>query len=440
MKKILLLLLIVPLIFGGWMITDRVAFDRDAWIADYDQLRSATEQSYANLKWSRSSKDVDLVALHEQTLRDLEAATSNSGARRALADFIAGFKDGHFRIESGPPRPVAAVASLFKRKQTEPRIEMTMSGAEVCGALGFSQSNHELAIEGDNVKSITDRIFASGIITTPRGRRFGVIRIPLFQQREYGSVCERAWELFRSAKGGDCDDECQERFSIVAKHAVAQALADDGRALARDARDGIVIDLTGNGGGTEWAEYAAAALTAKTLQPPGVAMIRGEHWQKQLSDDPKAAAIIDSLKVRCDVRAIWHNRAAQPACWNVVVLPDSLGEPEDLKAQRPYHGPLYIMTDANTASASEQFAATLVDNGVAKTIGAKTMGVGCGFTNGGNPVKLKNSGLTVWMPDCARLRKDGSNEFEGVKPDYPVDWDTDRGQKAKQLANVLDRI
>ena len=440
MKKLILLLLMMPLLFGGWIISDRVTFDRAAWVADYDQLRAATEQSYANLKWSRTSKNVDLVALHQQTLRNLDNATSSSTARRALASFVAGFNDGHFYIESGPPRPVAAVASLFKRANKTPVISMTMSGEQACGTLGFSRSNHSLAVEGTTVQVAEGRTFASGIITTPRGRKFGIIRIPLFQQREYADACELAWERFRSARGGDCDEECQEWFSIVAKQAVAQALADDARALARDAKDGVIIDLTGTGGGTEWAEYAAAALTSKSLQPPGVAMIRGPHWQNALRDDPRAAALMDSLNVKCDVAAIWRDRNAQPACWSIVTLPDSLNDHEDLAPQRPYNGPLYIMMDRHTASASEQFAATLVDNGVAKTIGTKTLGVGCGFTNGGNPTKLQNSGLTIWMPDCARLRRDGSNEFEGITPDRAVDWDGNAAERTKQLVHTLDQI
>jgi C-terminal processing protease CtpA/Prc len=98
------------------------------------------------------------------------------------------------------------------------------------------------------------------------------------------------------------------------------------------------------------------------------------------------------------------------------------------------------MTDQHTASASEQFAATLVDNGVARTIGTKTMGVGCGFTNGGNPVTLQHSKLVIWMPDCARLRQDGSNEFEGITPDYAVDWGSDSASKTQALLVALDQL
>jgi hypothetical protein len=68
------------------------------------------------------------------------------------------------------------------------------------------------------------------------------------------------------------------------------------------------------------------------------------------------------------------------------------------------------------------------------------MGVGYGFTNGGNPVTLKHSGLIIWMPDCARLRRDGSNEFEGIKPDYLVDWGADQATKTAALLRTLDKL
>src|SRR5688572_31660930 len=44
-------------------VTDRVAFDRADWIADYEQLKQEVEANYANLKWAGSAKGVDLVQL-----------------------------------------------------------------------------------------------------------------------------------------------------------------------------------------------------------------------------------------------------------------------------------------------------------------------------------------------------------------------------------------
>jgi hypothetical protein len=461
MKKLAYLLVLVPVVAGGWLVRDRATFDRAAWHADYLQLRAATEQSYANLRWTRSAKKVDLVALNTQALTELAQAPSHSAARRALATFINGFHDGHFHLESGPPKPIAAILDRFARA-AETRIDFNMSGAAACTALGYQYKNHQLTIDG--ATSLPGTTFAAGTVTTPGGTRFGIIRIPLFKQYEYGSECERAWAAFRSARGGECDVACQDEFGGVAKHALAQALADDARALQRAGARGVIIDLTGNGGGTEWAEYAAAALSGKPLNPPAVAFIRGKHWQHSFSSEVSALdarlktitdesaralllkertnllAMIDSAQVACDLQALWQDQQAQPNCWNTVLATPSLLPHARFRFDRPYDGPLYIMTDRHTASASEQFAAMLQDNGVARTIGQQTMGVGCGFTNGGNPITLKHSGLVIWMPDCARVRRDGSNEFEGIKPDYLVDWGPDQATKTAALLSTLDKL
>ena len=66
-----------------------------------------------------------------------------------------------------------------------------------------------------------------------------------------------------------------------------------------------------------------------------------------------------------------------------------------------------------------------------------------GFTRAGHkpPVdKLKNSGATVKMPDCARFRADGSNEVAGVTPDVLVPW-ADRDtpyQRVKKLEAAFE--
>ena len=460
MKKLAYLLVLVPLLAGGWIIQDRATFNREAWIADYHQLRTATQQSYANLRWTRDVKQVDLVALNAATLEQLQQATSNSAARRALGNFVSGFKDGHFRFESGPPKPVAAIMKLFE-SDVAPQIDFDMDAAAVCSALGYGNASHDLAVDG--ATRLAGTTFAAGTVRTPSGRTFGVIRIPLFQHREYGGICEASWPNYRSARGDDCDEDCQNEFHGVIKHALAQALADDARALMRAGSEAVVIDLTGNGGGTEWAEYAAAALSAKPLNAPGLAFIRGPHWTKSYNEEIRAleerlartkgaaatlieqaranaVAMRDSARVGCSVDMIWQDRNAQPACWNVVVaLPDVLPR-EEFRFVRPFNDAVYIMTDANTASASEQFAGTLQDNGVAKTIGTKTMGVGCGFTNGGNPTTLKNSKLVIWMPDCARLRADGSNEFGGIEPDIATEWGADQASKTAALLALLDKL
>ena len=84
--------------------------------------------------------------------------------------------------------------------------------------------------------------------------------------------------------------------------------------------------------------------------------------------------------------------------------------------------PLYVIVDRHTWSAAEYFAAILQDNRAAVVAGELTGGAGCGYTDGGIPAVLANSGAKVRMPDCVRLRKDGSDEVAGVTPDVLVPW------------------
>jgi hypothetical protein len=44
------------------------------------------------------------------------------------------------------------------------------------------------------------------------------------------------------------------------------------------------------------------------------------------------------------------------------------------------------------------------------------------------------------MPDCARYRRDGTNEVEGVKPDVEIAWsEMDGGSRARALVAALAR-
>lgn len=449
-KKLIFALLAVPVLIGAFKVTDRIVYDRTQWIADFEQLKDEIENSYANLKWAGPAKQVDLAALNETTLAALENARSNSQARAALAAFIDGFKDNHFHIESGPPRPVAAVMNLWP-EGGQPRLNYRMKAGEVCEALGFNQKKLFIQIDHPGLTENKTTEFAAGVLALEDGRKFGFIRIPKFQQRDYGASCERSWQTFSAGRTGACDESCQDEFYQVAKSEVAAQLAREANALAKEATDGLIIDLTGNGGGTEWADDAAAALTPITLARPAGAFVRGEHWARQFQSDIEsfqkdkydadlaiARSLLDSARTRCDLSTIWSDAQPTPSCWNVVTqTPYSVNHFAELKQAHPYAGKLYILVDEATASASEQFTAILQDNNAATVIGSTTMGVGCGYTNGGIDIKLRNSGLAIRMPDCARMRADGSNEYEGVRPDIVVDWGASESSKGMALEKAL---
>lgn len=102
--------------------------------------------------------------------------------------------------------------------------------------------------------------------------------------------------------------------------------------------------------------------------------------------------------------------------------------------------PLIVLIDGDTGSSAEYFAAMLQDNKAATLVGQVTVGAGCGFTDGGIDTKLKNSGAVIRLPDCARLRSDGSNEVNGIVPDIILPWveRDSRYQQAMKLRRWLE--
>jgi C-terminal processing protease CtpA/Prc len=98
-----------------------------------------------------------------------------------------------------------------------------------------------------------------------------------------------------------------------------------------------------------------------------------------------------------------------------------------------------VLTDGETWSAAEQFAALLQDNRAAFILGSRTGGAGCGHTWGGTPTTLTNSGAVLRVPDCVRLRADGSNEVRGIIPDQLLPWRANDGRtfRARMLEAAL---
>lgn len=120
------------------------------------------------------------------------------------------------------------------------------------------------------------------------------------------------------------------------------------------------------------------------------------------------------------IEGIWRNQ--RPTCELVVRRQVSDCEPNlDFHYERGvYDGPLYIWSNSNTASATEDLVGRLKESGAATLIGARTYGAGCGFTNGGIPLKLKHLGLSVQISDCVRYLRTGANEVLGIEPDVAL--------------------
>src|SRR5262249_9271951 len=297
--------------------------------------------------------------------------------------------------------------------------------------------------------------------------------------------CEQALKKLSIPPGGGCDSSCSRRVGDEAANLLTAALMRLETALRQSGATALLVDVTHNGGGSDWVEAPPPALSPVSLEEYRFGFIRHEHWTKQLQDQLKdVEADIKNNKGPADVlqnaakqlrlaidesaRPCNRNDVWQTGKINCSMLVDNLlfssgilayAEPGSLAsfdskvtlfhpARYQYEQgtaklPLFVIVDHDTWSAAEYFAALLQDNQAATIVGELTGGGGCGYTNGGIPTKLRNSGAEVKMPDCVRLRADGSNEVNGVTPDVLVPW-ADRDspfQRAKKLRDALqDRI
>jgi hypothetical protein len=243
--------------------------------------------------------------------------------------------------------------------------------------------------------------------------------------------------------------------------------------------------VTGNGGGTEWVDPVTRIFSDRPLRAMRVTTVRHPRGVGPTSErlaaveaglaDPalpastralltearnRLAALLAEFRAPCDRSLMWDGR--DPGCRQTIEAPSYVtgvfdwlppgalaGYVSRAELYSPFTrdvptgvwtGPLYVLADRGSASATEAFVAMLKDNRAATVIGERTYGAGCGFTDGGLPLTLPNSRLEVWMPDCARFRIDGTNEIEGIEPDVPLPWsDLGGSERARVLVEVLSR-
>lgn len=380
-------------------IADVFTYDPQPWLADYTRLKRDMAQGYANLDWMIEKRGIDLPALDQKTTAALENAHSRVRAFVAMRNFIRGFNDPHFRMKPGE-RPAPPATSVVASSAGDNEPTDVPAGTD-CAAAGYEEDDHALGFPFARMPGWTPLRggdFPSGLLGD-----IGVLRIAQFGEDRYLAACQ---SVFKPGIG--------DRALQLAVRARQQTLLRETIAelRARGARR-LLVDVTGNGGGSEWESEVTALMTERTLSR-----------REPLVVGP-----------RCDRTVIW---SGAPAPCPVFAAAER--ERTTLQGSGEWRDPVLILADRGTGSAAEAFVAWLQQNKVATVIGDRTAGAGCGYVDGGNPTRLAVVPVDVWMPNCARFLDDGSNEIEGIAPDIRIPMgDVDADTQARALAAALAR-
>ena len=434
------------------------AFDPKPWLQDLDQIHDALGAKYANLEWAVFEREADLPKLFAETRARIEHATDEAEARAAFDRFARRLGDEHVGFTRAKP-PSPASPDRCKALGYDARSRAEPLAAKITGY-------QPLATPGADT-------FPAGLI----GQHIGVLQIGVFMPQGYPALCGAALRALAIPADGPCDGACNDRVDDWVADRQTRDVMEQIRALRKAGATTLLVDIAGNGGGTEWAEAVARMLTPMRLKSEEMDFMRGEHWARHFAEDVKSlrqfaegatgpdralllrladeaeAKHAEALKP-CDAAPLWTGE--HPPCrWlgkgfygsGLLASADPAalrGKPwaKDVFSpmQYPYEegiwrGPLIVLVDRNVGSAATEFTAVLQDNRAAIVIGEPTGG-GCGRTDGGTPTLLVNSKARFNVPDCARLRADGSNEVMGIRPDMQVGFG-ERDGPHQRAARVL---
>ena len=431
-------------------------FSPDPYLEDFHQLLSEMSVHYANLEWVANDRRTDLPKLKARTEERLRNARSAEEAHAAFARFIRGLGDGHVEIRWPTP------------SSSQP--DQHPAAKAFCERLGYDQQDNDGGIDWSifpgfkPIQGVDAADFPGGLLHL-KGDTLGIVRIGLFSEHAHMALCHQAQKRLAKAEDAQCTDTCEDDFEFAVGDLLTAALERRLRSLRAAGATRILVDITGNGGGTNWVEPAVRVMTDIPLKSPRIAFVKSDHWvvdlQKRLNVvsgeelkqdfDPRTLLIGAADPLRDAVAHAWPDCDRSPLWTGATLNCSQIYKPKlftsgtlvyakpgsfpNLKSRyilfNPLHYryhegantlPLIVLVDDNTASSAEYFAAMLQDNHAATVVGTMTAGCGCGFTNGGIPTTLKNSHAEVRLPDCIRLRADGTNEVAGITPDILLPW------------------
>lgn len=456
-------------------------FDRVSWQQDYTQLKSELADRYTNLAWKASGAGgVDLPALDRDTMAALASASDATQAADAIRAFIAGFHDGHLS-----ELPYLDAASTPPVEPDKPALDpdAPMAG---CAALGYASTGpvaFSLPLEGlPGFKLVSDGLgstFRTGLVARS-GVTLGAIRIQNFRARAFPASCLHAWADLRRTGAAITPDAIREAARLRWFQDMAAAI----KTLRETGATALVIDIGNDSGGDDSGDWAPRLLTARPVQSARLLMVdapvSARYFAEELSDLDGALAATGSRDAktalsearsffsrqttaiqqhRCDLSWVWREqRAWSPTNCNRLLTAGyaggySAGLPRNAYGDSKtatvlassstvqsfygtWTGPTYVLADKRSYSSAEMFAAVMKDNRIAKLVGDRTGGDGCGFMTEDAPIVLRHSRLRFRVPNCMRLRADGTNEEASISPDLPVlptEGESDRARAERVL-------
>ncbi|MDA1028824.1 MAG: S41 family peptidase [Bacteroidetes bacterium] len=487
MQSKIVLTVLAGLVLLGGLVIGLPNGNPDKWLSDFEHLKSELAGGYANLEWAAEHNQLDLAKLASETEAKLAKASSERQARSIIKDFIASFNDPHLRAEKSDP-PVNGPYS--EEEWVGP--SKTASAKQALKVLGYRKASYDFGIDFDKMDGFKrvaseDNPFPTAILPMKDGRIWGLIRIEYFGEDRYYAVAEAIWRDFSPKMTTDtCGTECWRDFRHQVRTRLMEYLQESVEALEASGVDAIAMDVTGNGGGTEWVEDVARLLTTKHLRGPSSVFVRHPHWVGPITEEIEAlkadllksdrspelntllrtsledhVVLLKEVMAGCPASSLWETSNARLACERLVQDPHGMNlvssfEKEEVSSlssnevlftviRHPekvglYDGPLFVIVDGGSASATEQFATLLEMNSAATIVGEKTYGAGCGYTNDGIKVYLENTHLRIFMSDCMRGRADGENELAGIEPQIPGWKKGAKGKsRARQLVETLGR-
>jgi len=460
-------------------------FDRAAWQQDYAQLKTELVDRYANLAWKASSAgQVDLPALERKTTTALAAAETDDEAADAIRVFIASFHDGHL---SELPSLAAASRPVFEPESPPLDPDAPVGGCAALGAASTGPVAFSMPFEGlPGFKLVSDGLsstFRTGLIVRS-GVTLGLIRIQAFRVQAFPAACLHAWADLRQAG----KPVTARAIHSGTRRRWFQDLAAAVVALRDAGATALVVDIGANTGGDDSGDWTARLFTNREVRSARLLMVdapvAARYFDEQIDNlgaalgaakSPEAKAALTEArsffsrqkasigKLHCDLAWAWRERRGWSAssCNRLLSagyadgyspgLPrGAYGDSEAANAIASssqveayygvWSGPTYVLADRRSYSSAEMFAAVMQDNHIAKLVGDRTGGDGCGFMTSGPPIILLHSRLRFRVPNCMRLRADGSNEEAGILPDLPVLPTEDESDRARGERAIKDIV